>query len=326
MTRNRPNATLIDKSRLAAALADFYHIEVDSVIELGTVCGVVSRDGRKYIWKCLRSDARDGFRVAVQRYVTKALCRRGLPAPEPLVNRYGRLVTTIEDQGGYLQPWLSGHPVNPLNRAERLRAAAALGWFHAVSADLSIPAHGQLVRGSLLTKLVLKRNFLLQVWDQVAIRCPLLARDEATLFAAANRAIAAAEEPAPFIYAHRDAAPHNLLAQRGGRVALIDFDEAGLDDPLLDLFQFANHGVALGALAPGYFRELVEVYSKNCPLSEQRRQCLWVLFSYPDVLVRTVSEWARRGWADDGLRQVRQAVELERLRREILKQDAHRLR
>ncbi len=321
MTHNRPNATLIDKATLVAALAESYQIEVASVIELRTVCGIVTSDGKKYIWKCLRSDARDGVRLGVQKYVARALCLHGLPAPEPLVNRYGRLVTPVENQIGYLQPWLDGQPVDPVDRADRLRAAAALGWFHTVSSSLAVPMQRQLLRGSLLSKLVLKRNFLLQVWDRLKEGCPLLAAEEVPLFAAANEAIAAAEQPASLIYTHRDAAPHNLLIQEG-RVAIIDFDEAGLDNPLLDILQLANHGIVLGALAPGYFRELADVYCRNHVLSEPRRQVLWNLFKFPDVLVRSAAEWAKQGWAADYVRQVRWAAQLERLRRQVLQEDA----
>jgi hypothetical protein len=54
------------------------------------------------------------------------------------------------------------------------------------------------------------------------------------------------------------------------------------------------------------------------PLEER---WLWQLFWYPDVLVRSVLQWAEQGYAEDGEESVRQAVDKERLRADRLTQE-----
>jgi Ser/Thr protein kinase RdoA (MazF antagonist) len=320
MNPERPNATRIDRRELAAALERFYGLSVVSVVPMRTVYGVLTTTGERWIWKCVRRQSVIPLHIQVQTYVAAALLEHGIIAPMPTRNRYGDWITQIGSDVGYLQPWVSGRHIDVGDTSERLRAVATIAAFHSVAGHLPLHPYRELMRPPLCAKLAMKRDFLYAKWDQVTACCPDSKGQAEVLFRAADSAVHAAERVRVFLYAHRDMAPHNLLLQAEGNVALIDFDEAGLDDPLVDLFQCTNHGIHFGGLGAGYFRHILETYRRNCPIDGDREQALWVMFGFPELLFRAVSEWVREGRAD-GERRLHRALTLERLRRQVLMQE-----
>jgi Ser/Thr protein kinase RdoA (MazF antagonist) len=320
MNPERPNATRIDKRKLAAALERFYGLSVVRVVPMRTVCGVLTTTGERWIWKCVRRQSVIPLRLQVQTSVAAALQQQGIVAPMPTRNRHGEWVTQIGTDLGYLQPWVSGRHVNLGDPSERLRAVATLAAFHSVAGRLLLHPRPDLMRPPLCAKLAMKRDFLYAKWDQVTACCPEAKSQAEALFSAADLAVHAARRVHILRYAHRDMAPHNLLLQADGNVALIDFDEAGFDDPLVDILQCTNHGIHFGGLGAGYFCDILEAYRRNCPMDGERERALWAMFGFPELLYRAVLEWMREGHAD-GDQRLEEALTLERMRRQVLTQE-----
>ncbi len=89
---------------------------------------------------------------------------------------------------------------------------------------------------------------------------------------------------------HRDLAPHNILISRGSPASLIDFDLAGMDSPVYDLFQLFDH-VAYRALPPkGWEAEMIREYEKISPLSPRQKQALALIRTFPSLLLREIAD------------------------------------
>jgi Ser/Thr protein kinase RdoA (MazF antagonist) len=315
----RPDASRVDTALLAHGLRAAYGIEISSIVRMKHVCGVVAADGRKLIWKSTGGQSAHHRLAAVCR-LAGLLRGSGVNVAAPLPNRMGALVTRLADgQVGYLQTWLPGRHLLLVNRQERLAAAAALGLLHSAAHAVEWPRHPQLLRGGLPEKLILKRNFLLQVWGHLEHACPDVRGMKRPILTACETAIDRLQSLAADVtLSHRDVAPHNILWQGDHQLGLIDFDQAGLDDPFTDLAQLVNHGIYLGALGPGYFADVVAVYTRNYPLPPRRKAVLDDLFLFPDVFVRTVVDWAKTGWVPAHRRKLLYAMTLERRRQKLL--------
>lgn len=318
---NRPNATQTPKDLLAETLREYYGIRPVSVVHIRTVCGILAEDGLRYIWKLVRKNSPVVARLVAQSAIALQLGRAPVHVPSPVLNRYGDFLSPVGDDVGYLQPWLEGVHVQPADQGDRLKSVAAIAMFHNLAQTFPIVPSADLFRGSLLTKLTLKRNLLLQVWDEMVAKCPSVAGGRHLIFEAAEEAIQAISSPPPIFYVHRDMAPHNLLLTHSNSMYLIDFDESGFDDPLVDLMQFTNHGIHMGGLRLNYFREIVEVYQRNHPASMARNGTFWSVFKFPDVFARSVMEWLKKGFADDLTAGVERALTTEHFRQKVLAED-----
>jgi Ser/Thr protein kinase RdoA (MazF antagonist) len=240
---------------LSEALYAAFGVEVDAIVTLKTVTGVVGKDGMRYIWKPARPRDTER-RLAVVARIAEAMSADGLPAAGPLASRHGERLIETDSGPGYLQPWLPGRHVRLSDAEERLTAVCTVAQVHRWSrrvpflADphLGGPEWQNVTGGVLPVKLRSKLQALHGVWGPAKDACPELAAVEKDVFRVSEEVVAAVEKAWQAhggtcrTLCHRDLAPHNLLwMTRAWPVSLIDFDHAGWDDPFLDFMQLLNH-------------------------------------------------------------------------------------
>jgi Ser/Thr protein kinase RdoA (MazF antagonist) len=287
-----------------ADLRRAYGLKVDAVVRMKTVTGLVDTRGRRWVWK--RSAGRSQEpRLRAMAAVSACLAPFGIPFAGPVPNRAGVYLTRLRGgETGHLQPWLPGRHADYTQRQERLSAVATLAAMHRAARGAWVCADPALYRVTLYQKLWFKRRLLETLWPQAEACVPALrglheeVRRAAELALTAVRPGGSGAGNRPWertTFCHRDVAPHNLLWRGDGPLAVIDFDLAGVDDPLVDVMQVSNHAIFLGAPLRGHFAELVDVYARVYPLSPTGEQALWRVLGFPDLLARAVAEWARTG-------------------------------
>lgn len=339
---------LLGTEGLPSLLRGAYGVEVDALVQLKTVVGVVAADGMRFVWKSTRPRDTER-RLSLIALLANNLSDSGLPAAGPLPTRAGTYRVEVADgEFGYLQPWLPGRHVRFTEVEEKLTTIATLAHVHRWTARLTELAHPlvggpewhDLSGGTLGIKLSEKWRVFQQVWPLACEREPAIRSFEDEVREAAEGALdsvrAATERaelgantpPVPFRRAlcHRDVAPHNVLwAAAAVPVSLIDFDHAGWDDPLGDLMQVSNHTFALCDPGARHFTDVLDAYQRICPLSAERQVFAWKLLRFPDLLTRAVMEWARDDYPPQGQRRVRDAAEKERLRQTRWREAMYRL-
>jgi len=318
---------MIDSPQLTRWAANHYGLVGTVVIQMKTVCGILCRDGTKYIFKC--QAVRD-TEVRMQSLARMGLQLRdaGVDTAMPIPNRDGRFLSALWDESGYgyLQPWSLGRHVNFSAADERIAAVRAIGQFHRACEASRLSALPGLNNGTLLRKLRMKQRTLTQVWGEACSRCPELMSISRQVFGSMDSCLqtyvswlSQRQQQTFQTFCHRDLAPHNLLMQADGRVVFIDFDHAGFDDPIHDVMQMASHSLFLADAQTDHFQQLYTAYTQSYALQPDRRALLWQLFAWPDVLIRTVVEWVRQGCSDSKRKRVRVAIAKERQRWSIVR-------
>ncbi|ASS74617.1 hypothetical protein CIG75_06305 [Tumebacillus algifaecis] len=208
----------------------------------------------------------------------------------------------ISDRGGLwtLQPWLSGRHLSMYDPKERKAAAVSLGALHRVptaklvekTSSLRVPPLWEKYRHRLerAQEATYRIGALGELWRPFAERAKQAVRElQGPRFLQAlerdNRSGA---------FCHRDPAPHNFIWQEKS-AALIDFDLAGLDVRVHDLYQLLNHALYLNGHETGLFQEMVEAYDRTYPLCEDNRRVLEALMSYPSLVIREWYDYGKTG-------------------------------
>lgn len=321
-------------AELARALAQHYGIQTVAVIRRRTVLGVVAEDGQRYIWKplTLRDDEE---RLRALADLEPIFSNSMAPCALPLRTRAGAFIVELKEQKkrGYLQPWLSGRHVDVRVQQERLSVLKSLARVQKQSQLANRPGWSTLQRGTLYHKLRMKERALAKIWmSATSVYSPLkrmghlvetqtmkVLQTYASYLANPRR-----QAVTDIAFCHRDLAPHNVLWQADGTVAWIDFDHAGYDDMLHDAVQFASHTVFLTSkLTAEDFAQMLDTYATEADLTRERKELLWVLASWPDILVRTVIEWARRGCDPADTTRLEYAMACEK-RKILYRQERHR--
>jgi Ser/Thr protein kinase RdoA (MazF antagonist) len=328
---NHPNSP-IDSTTLPEVLEQAYRVKVQSIVTLKTVFGIVSETGERYIWKFVSNDL---SKVRIERLapVLHRLSNHGISLAYPVPTLDGSIVTTDNyGRHGYLQPWLRGKHVNYEDERERADALATVARMHRTSQRILlheyVPMDIRPPDGSLHNKLQIKRNALHNIWGKARAHLSELSSIELAVFEGCEQALRAVTAvpwaPNPYVHAfcHRDLAPHNLiLLHNEPKIALIDFDVSGMDDPFLDVMQIANHHVFSGRLKAGDFYHHVEIYMSNFPEQRHRIRTLWDLLRFPDVILRALTEWRKAKFSREHLQRVRAAINAERMRTATWKTD-----
>lgn len=309
--------SVIEHSSLTRSILRAYSLTVRAVVRMKTVYGLFCEDGTKWILKPAPS-----YESAARLRAVSALadcCReQGLILAGPVPCTSGEWFVRWQGERWYLQPWLAGRHVQFGEHAERLAAAKSLAQLHGITRP-SAPAFAYLFpTAPLIRRLTSKQSALQAVWPDACAALPGLRRHQQMVFEGAQTAIEAAsrltkaEDGTSLVFCHRDLAPHNLLLvnERHLSVCLIDFDRAGFDTPYLDLLQLCNHSLYFAQPEADLFRELLEVYS-NTPGAPFSPGSLRSLLSFPDVLIRSVCEWAQAGFTGRGGWKVKVALKRE---------------
>jgi len=200
-----------------------------------------------------------------------------------------------------MQPWLVGRHVSIRNRQERLRAAQALARLHWVpttgqsrnSVLLRVPPLWEKYshRLDLAQDATLKAMSLRDWWRPYEERARQAIRDlqKSSYFRALER------DSKHGSLCHRDPAPHNFMWQ-GSDAAIIDFDLAGYDVRVHDLYQLLNHALYINGWEPRLLDEMIEAYDEIMPICSENQQVLTALMNYPSLVVR---EWYDFGKSND---------------------------
>lgn len=327
----RDAADLVGQEALVAGLAYAYGLRVSSLIGMKTVTGVMCEDGSRYIWKPASPNTTAG-RLRAIHHVIAQLEENGVRLAGPLPNRWGSLLTELETgHHGYLQSWFSGRHINICDRQEKVSGLAALAHLHRSGEALTNMNVPELWRPTLYDKMFLKAESLRNIWMQVRSDVPVLSDMEAELFEVIDDVLEASQahlyraggQPT-LRFCHRDVAPHNVLWDGDCRVMFVDFDQVGLDDPLIDVVQWSNHAVFLNGAVDGHFLDVIQVYSDCGRLSAERRDLLWRLLRFPDILIRTASEWVRAGCPPHQRHRLFHAANKEQNRWALWKRDSQR--
>ncbi len=166
--------------------------------------------------------------VAIQRAASAA----GIPLPLPVTGPDGAAVVQVGDRHARLYQWVDlGRPVTPpASAAVAAEAGRLLGTLH----RLAIPADGPV--DSWFTTAPSAEH-----WADIRDRATAAGADWASPLAAASGLIAHLSEAAEPslgtpVTCHRDFNPDNVIpAVRGGRLTVLDWENAGPLDPLREL-------------------------------------------------------------------------------------------
>ncbi len=306
-------------------LSEHFGIEAKSVDVVKTVYRVTDPVGTIYYVKPCNHQSDE--RIAELHQVATRLSQSGLRLAVPILSRDGRYLVTLDDGVfGYVQPALPGRHADFRLRSDRVMSTAAAAHLHRLGSRMSVKWLRYPVGLPLARKLATKRAAFLRVFPEVESRLPYVRANKRAMLHALfvwdrEPSTVALASPSR-CFCHRDFAPHNLLVDDTRRkISVIDFDLAGFDHPFVDLVQIVNHSVTLSDVDRGLFVDTVEVYRRLYGLNPAEERWLWQLFSFPDVLVRSVLEWAKEGYRDEGEETVRQAVLKEQTRVDRLTQE-----
>ncbi len=313
---------------LVRLLTREYGIQPLCILPIKTVWGVVDVRGGRYIWK--PAGRHDGQRRLLELARFAQGIAPALTLAAPVFTRGGRMLSGWDGQLGYLQPWLAGRHVLLSNPDERLSALRTLLQLHELSQSWLSALPSFVQRAGLAARMTGKLRTLHSVWPQAEAAWPALARARGLVFAMAGACPVGPAEPVTGVaFCHRDAAPHNLIWLSGqskreasqavqdpcaGRIALIDFDRAGWDDPLVDVMQLFNHSVYFAPPGATEVRRWMDAYQQAAALSESTEERAWRLLLFPDVLVRALAEWYGQGLPARGRLRVSAALHKERQR------------
>jgi CotS family spore coat protein len=270
-------------------------------VRLRTVLGVQTNGGAMVVKRYEHGSFTRRLEVLAD--LLDAILGEGVEIAPYLKTRQG-LPYLLEKNHLYtIQPWLPGRHLSLSNREERLLAARTLAGLHKVPVARRSP-----------------RSFLMRVpplWEKYRHRLERAQdatfkeqrlREEWRPYAERARQAVIELQRGPYLRAlerdwefgslcHRDPAPHNLIVS-DGQAGLIDFDLAGFDARVHDLYQLMNHALYLNGWEPGLFEEMIEAYDRVLPLCADNRKVLDSLMMYPSLVVREWYDFAKTGNRD----------------------------
>lgn len=94
---------------------------------------------------------------------------------------------------------------------------------------------------------------------------------------------------------HRDLANHNWMLDQTGKIWLIDFETAGYDAQIGDLWQMLARILYEHQWSPAVFSQLLMSYHTIRPLSVHEKKVLYSLLSFPNDFMReAIGLWKRK--------------------------------
>ncbi len=279
----------------AQELAAAYGFQVRALLPMRSVVGVLTDQGRFICKRYHRAKGMSYRHLLGIVQVKESLAHYGL------VKSYrktvdGEPIFAWEGDPVTLEAWVKGRHADFHDRRERMAAVQAIARLH----RLRIPIPRELLPD---TTVLHKMAGRLQKASEVVAAGNLIGMSRKEWNHWKGRAISALqllstpkwedfflEDKNRGAFCHRDLAPHNILIARGSPASLIDFDLAGMDSPVYDLFQLFDH-VAYRALPPkGWEAEMVQEYEKISPLSPHQKQALSLIRLYPSLLLREIAD------------------------------------
>lgn len=282
-------------SDAAEELAAAYGFRIRATLPMRSVVGLLSDKGRLISKRYGQEKGMSYRRLLGIVKAKEALARRGLVRPylttvsgEPLFAWLGAPVT--------VEGWVKGRHVDLRDRRERLEAVRAVARLHrqriAIPSELK-PDHtllhklsGRLQRSRQAVEAGRLVGISQAEWGYFVERALRVLR----VLSTSKWESFIMDDKNAGVFCHRDLAPHNIMIERGSPATLIDFDLAGMDSPIYDLYQLFDH-VTYRAFPPqGWAEEMLRAYEQINPLSRRQRQALALLQSFPSLLLREVAD------------------------------------
>ena len=275
-----------------------YRLDVRAVLPLRSVVGLLTAQGR---FMCKRYDSADGLsadHLLAIGELKQELAAQGIcPALRETVD--GRLAQPVPGGLVTVEPWQRGRHADFRAAGERRAAAQAVARLHKVRVRLPFALRHP---PTLLQKLAYRLDEASQAARDGGV--PGLSRAEWRRWRdAASRALRelpaeaigrlTAQDRSKGIVCHRDLAPHNILMDAGAPARLIDFDLAGCDSPLYDLFQLYGHMTYSAPHEERAFFDMIDAYVRIADLSDEHIAVLRALRGYPAQLLREVGDSSR---------------------------------
>lgn len=310
-------------NRVQVDLSHAYGLQIDRIEPIKSVFKIVCKDGEVYYFKVVRFGSEERFTelAALMRHLTE----KGLHVSSPLVNRNGHYIVPLTAGCiGYLQTGLVGHHADFTRRQHRVSAVSLAAHLHDAALDFPVRHYYEVAGLTLIQKLDTKRQLWERILPEAKKRLGLFNElSQAThsgLYAWRDAVLHGVVRVSDVRFCHRDLAPHNVLFDTT-IPGLIDFDLAGMDHPFVDLLQVVNHSLTLTEDETGIFDDTVTVYKQIHPLTASDERWLWTLFRFPDVLIRSVTEWAKGGFMESEQERVTAAIHKEWWRQQRLAEE-----
>ena len=276
-------------------LATAYGFQIRAILPMRSVVGLLTDQG-KYICKRYHYEKKMSYKHLhgiIQ--VKESLARYGLVRPYRATTN-GESIFAWEGEPVTVEQWVQGRHADFRERGERVNAVQAVARLH----RLRIPIPSELLPDSTMLHKLAGR---MQKASEVVAGGNLigLSKKEWNYWLdRATRVLRELSDPRwvkffledknTGVLCHRDLAPHNILIARGSPASLIDFDLAGMDSPVYDLFQLFDH-ITYRALPPrGWEQELMRAYENISPLNRRQKQALALMQSFPSLLLREIAD------------------------------------
>lgn len=195
-----------------------------------------------------------------------------------------------------LSVWIPGRSARYRHQGDLVNAAALLGRFHRFGRGLHVPTSSP---GSTLIRrvkerfhayirFVHKRNSLQVQQVLQPVEGELLACGQQVLDALARFPWEywCQREQMAHNLVHRDLASHNWILDSTGRGWLIDFDAAGYDVQVGDLWQLLSRAMWEQNWEPSILQKTVAAYERERPLYAWERELLRILLAFPNEIYR----------------------------------------
>jgi CotS family spore coat protein len=278
-----------------------YDVRIEAVIHMRSVVGIRA-DGRSWIVKNLGSSVYPK-RVHAIAKALEQLHRQGTPVCPILRNQSGRFFTQSAGNLYIVQPWIEGRHVDFRHPEERMKAVQAIGTMHSRPVVLSKKWSDLLQMPALNEKYwhrLRRCQKILQThkttWSRLLDQAAWNRIEQQALqsiHSLKKRLLASNRSMTTVSFCHRDLAPHNLLIGPSTKVTLIDFDLAGFDVTMHDLYQVINHTLYLHGWDATDVISIVQTYERTAGMTHRDRELLYELLLFPSLVTREMYDYSR---------------------------------
>lgn len=263
--------------------------------------------GIKLLKECRLSEKR----VALEAGCKEALREAGLRVDCYLKNKEGAYLSEDTEEGGTytLRDWFDGRECSTRDEREMTAACELLARFHRECRNLAFSEdeRNELGKQQSLSKVIEKHNRELKR-ARAYIRNTVqkgefelgVIRSFAPFYEQAVQAEVElkAVSKMPEIYlCHGDFTQHHVLMDGEG-AALVEFSRMGMGVQVSDLYQYLRKMMEKNGWSIRLGERLLAAYEVVCPMTEEERHYLYVLFLYPEKYWKQINHYynANKAW------------------------------
>lgn len=228
----------------------------------------VRTDGGSYVLTIL--DNHDLASAQLLAQLTQSLQDKGFPTSVVVPDCHGDTVTTFNGRPALLKRFIDGHVAEVLPSDLLAAAGERLAALHLMPVDLpGLPEQTRRLSQRHQAKLEIfsDRDFAGWLEDRLRRLHPLVTAQSSVMI-------------------HGDLYPDNVIIRPDRSLALIDWETASLDDPLLDLgMTIVGLGCVTGVLVPQRAADIVAGYARLRPLSTAERELLTSMTEYAALII-----------------------------------------